>query len=80
VSDLGLHPSAAYKHLMYDVRLLSNSPGRFFAVYEVKALLAHLIMAYDIKLEKNKGFPHQIRVGSLFIPRNANLLFRKRQR
>jgi hypothetical protein len=67
---------------MYDVRRLFNSPGRFFAANEVKALLAHLLMMYDMKLEigKSTRIPRQFRLGSRYIPRNANLLFRKRQR
>jgi hypothetical protein len=32
----------------------SISPGRFFAANEVKALLAHIVIAYDIKFEERK--------------------------
>jgi hypothetical protein len=62
-----------------DDRLFFNSPGRFFAINEIKALVAHIILEYDIKLENGKGLPHQTRIGSLYFPRNADLLFRKRQ-
>jgi hypothetical protein len=60
--------------------LVLNSPGRFFAVNEVKALLAHVILRYDVKFEKGKTSPPPIRLGSLLIPRNANLLFRERRK
>jgi hypothetical protein len=56
-----------------------NSPGRFFAINEIKALVAHIILEYDIKVENGKGLPHQARIGSLYFLRNADLLFRKRQ-
>jgi hypothetical protein len=57
-----------------------NSPGRFFAVNEVKTLVARIIIEYEIKFEKGKGLPHPFRFGSLFIPRNADILFRRRQK
>src|SRR5271169_1356642 len=31
---------------------LCHSPGRFFASNMIKALVAHLLMMYDVKLEK----------------------------
>ncbi|KAI0248479.1 cytochrome P450 [Lactifluus subvellereus] len=55
-------------------------PGRFFAASEVKALLAHIIVTYDVKFEEGKGIPREFRIGSTRIPRSTNLLFRKRQR
>ncbi|KAI0248473.1 cytochrome P450 [Lactifluus subvellereus] len=55
-------------------------PGRFFAASEVKTLLAHVIVTYDVKFEEGKGVPREFRIGSMRIPRSANLLFRKRQR
>ncbi|KAI9465948.1 cytochrome P450, partial [Lactarius psammicola] len=55
-------------------------PGRFFAVNEVKALLAHVVVTYDIKFEEGKQAPRSLYIGSTRIPGNANAMFRKRQR
>ncbi|KAI0245478.1 cytochrome P450 [Lactifluus subvellereus] len=55
-------------------------PGRFFAVNEVKALLAHVIVTYDVKFEEGKGVPREVRIGSMRYPRSTNVLFRKRQK
>jgi cytochrome P450 len=55
-------------------------PGRFFAVNEVKAFLAHVVVTYDIKFEEGKQAPQALYVGSMRIPRKANVMFRKRQK
>jgi len=55
-------------------------PGRFFAVVEMKALLAHMVMTYDLKLEEGKKVPRQLCIGTSRIPGNADVLFRKRQK
>jgi hypothetical protein len=57
----------------------SISPGRFFAANEVKALLAHILVNYDIKLEEGKRAPRTVIVGSIRMPERANVMFRKRQ-
>ena len=59
--------------------LFFNSPGRFFAINEIKALLARIIMAYDVKFEDGKGVPHEQRMGAYRLPRSTVVLFRKRQ-
>ncbi len=56
------------------------SPGRFFAVNEVKALLAHVVVTYDIKFEEGKQAPRSLHIGSMRVPGKANAMFRKRQR
>ena len=56
----------------------SISPGRFFAVNEVKAFLAHVV-TYDIKFEEGKQTPPDLYIGSMRVPREANVMFRKRQ-
>lgn len=33
------------------------SPGRFFAVNEIKALLAHVLINYDVKFEDDRRVP-----------------------
>jgi cytochrome P450 len=55
-------------------------PGRFFAANEVKALLAHVLVTYDIKLEEGKRAPRIRTIGSMRIPEKANIMFRKRQK
>jgi len=59
---------------------IRNSPGRFFATVEMKALLAHVVVSYDFKLEEGKQVPRQLCVASAHIPGNADVLFRKRQK
>ena len=49
-------------------------------VNEIKALLAHVVVAYDIKFEEGKQVPRSIVVGGVRIPGKANVMFRKRQR
>jgi hypothetical protein len=46
--------------------LLSVSPGRFFAVDEVKALFAHIVATYDIKFEE--GVPPEFFIARSPIP------------
>ncbi|KAN0130728.1 Cytochrome P450 [Lactarius tabidus] len=55
-------------------------PGRFFAANEVKALLAHILVTYDFKVEEGKKAPRTRTIGSMRVPENANVMFRKRQR
>ncbi|KAH9970801.1 cytochrome P450 [Russula compacta] len=54
-------------------------PGRYLAANEIKSLLAHILLSYDVKFEEGKGVPRQRLVGSFIFPENANILFRKRQ-
>ncbi|KAN0126095.1 cytochrome P450 [Lactarius tabidus] len=55
-------------------------PGRFFATNEVKALLAHIVIAYDIKFEERKRAPRNVIADSMRrVPGKANVMFRKRQ-
>ncbi|KAH9036349.1 cytochrome P450 [Lactarius pseudohatsudake] len=55
-------------------------PGRFFAANEVKVLLAHVIVTYDIKFEEGKQAPRSFIINSIRIPGKANAMFRKRQK
>ena len=55
------------------------SPGRFFAVNEVKLLLAHLLVMYDMKFEKGEEAPPDRYIATLRIPRSTGVMFRKRQ-
>ncbi|KAJ2924987.1 hypothetical protein H1R20_g12091, partial [Candolleomyces eurysporus] len=56
-------------------------PGRFFAVNEVKALLAHIILHYDVKLPGDATeVPKGLWLGGSRLPdRSAEVLFRKRR-
>ena len=54
-------------------------PGRHFAACELKLMLAHLVMTYDMKLENEGGRPKDMWVASHCVPNaNAKVLFRKR--
>jgi hypothetical protein len=55
------------------------SPGRFFAATELKALLAHMVVTYDMKFEEGKGAPPHRCIAGVYIPRSADVMFRKRQ-
>ncbi|TFK56598.1 cytochrome P450 [Heliocybe sulcata] len=55
-------------------------PGRFFAAAELKAMLAHLVLNYDVKLENEGVRPPDEWVGVSRVPnRTAEVMFRKRQ-
>jgi len=45
----------------------------------MKALLAHILVTYDVKFEDGKGMPPERRFGAFRFPGNTNLLFGKRQ-
>ncbi|KAH9036352.1 cytochrome P450 [Lactarius pseudohatsudake] len=55
-------------------------PGRFFAVNEVKALLAHVVVTYDIKFEEGTEAPRGFIINSIRMPGKADAMFRKRQK
>jgi hypothetical protein len=67
-------------HTSCNVALFVNSPGRYFAVNHVKALVAHIITTYDIKAENYERLPRKIRFASPIGPKAAEVLFRKRQK
>lgn len=69
--------SGTRKHLTF----LSASPGRHFASYEMKLMLAYIVLHYEIKLEPgSEGVrPANTWVGNSIIPnRKAKILFKKR--
>jgi cytochrome P450 len=54
-------------------------PGRYFAACELKLMLAHIVMTYDVKLEVEGVRPADMWVMTSCVPNpNANVLFRKR--
>jgi len=53
--------------------------GRYFASQELKAMLAHIVMHYDVKFENDGARPDDIWFGTTCIPNpKAMMLFRKR--
>jgi ent-kaurene oxidase len=55
-----------------------SSPGRFFAVNEIKLMLAFMILRYDIKTKDEKR-PEDIKFAMHLIPdMKAEILFKKR--
>ncbi|GLB35443.1 putative cytochrome p450 [Lyophyllum shimeji] len=55
-------------------------PGRFFAVNELKALLTHVLLHYDLAFENNGGRPEDRWYGHASFPDPAvSVMFRKRQ-
>ena len=50
-----------------DVQTL-RSPGRFFAAGALKAILAHLVLNYDIKLVEEGKRPPLVKVGGASTP------------
>lgn len=59
---------------------LAACPGRFFASNEVKLILCHIILHYDVKTEVDGVRPSDFVVATERMPSStAKLLFRKRQ-
>jgi len=55
-------------------------PGRFFAANELKVLLAHLVVTYDMQFEEGKGAPRALSIATISIPRTTDVMFRARQK
>jgi cytochrome P450 len=54
-------------------------PGRYFAACELKLMLAHVIMNYDVKLENEGVRPKDLWLMTSCMPNmNAKVLFRRR--
>lgn len=59
---------------------MNRSPGRFFAANELKAMMAYLIMNYDVKLEDEGMRPENVFTTLSIAPNPAaRVMFRKRQ-
>lgn len=58
----------------------SISPGRFFAVNQIKVLFAHIVATYDIEFEEGKRVPRELCIAAMRFPGNANVMFRTRQK
>ena len=54
-------------------------PGRFFVANEMKLMLAHIVLTYEVKLETKGIHPPDVWMVTARIPNTtANVLFRKR--
>lgn len=54
-------------------------PGRFFAAHELKAMMAYLVMHYDVKMEQEGVIPERMWFATKLLPCPiAEVLFRKR--
>ncbi|KAF9223296.1 cytochrome P450 [Gyrodon lividus] len=54
-------------------------PGRFFAANELKTMLAHIVVSYDIKLEGNATRPQSLYISSAIAAHpTAKVMFRRR--
>ncbi|KAH7908171.1 cytochrome P450 [Hygrophoropsis aurantiaca] len=87
-ADLREEEGEAVKHQMVSTSLeylpfghgRHACPGRFFAANELKAMLAHVVLAYDVKLENDGPKPQNLNFGSAFAANTkAKVMFRKRQ-
>ncbi|KAK1235317.1 hypothetical protein PQX77_001475 [Marasmius sp. AFHP31] len=55
-------------------------PGRFFAVNEIKALVSHTLMYYDLKLDESEVAPKTEEFsGRIYSNSKTRVMFRKRQ-
>ena len=54
-------------------------PGRFFAANELKGMLAHLVLEYDVRFKDGESRPPSMEFGPILVPPKAQLEFRKRQ-
>lgn len=56
------------------------SPGRFFAVNELKAMVAYLVLNYDVKMENEGVRPNDLYKGARISPDPvAEVLFKRRK-
>ena len=66
--------------LLADNTYASSSPGRFFASNELKAVLAQIILNYDVKLGGDGSHPPDVYVSLNIIPAlRGCVLFKKRE-
>jgi hypothetical protein len=65
----------------YSRTIILSSPGRFFAVNEIKAMVAHILLNYDIKLPGDAKVvpPGRWFAGNRIPDPKAEMMFRKRK-
>lgn len=55
-------------------------PGRFFAANELKGMMAHVVLTYDVKMEKEGVIPEPTWIATNCMPNDkAEVMFRRRQ-
>ncbi|TBU43931.1 cytochrome P450 [Dichomitus squalens] len=55
-------------------------PGRFFAAIELKAMLAYIVLNYDLKMSGDGARPPNMYIGPTVLPSmNGKILFRRRR-
>ncbi|KAH8091762.1 cytochrome P450 [Cristinia sonorae] len=54
-------------------------PGRFFATCELKGMLAHLLLNYDIKMENEGAIPKNLWLGVRMLPNPTSEIMYKRR-
>lgn len=61
--------------------ILLGSPGRFFAAQELKIMLVHVVLNYDIRLKEPGTLPRAVAFTNFNSPsHSASVMFRKRQK
>lgn len=78
----GKHGKPPLKTIYAPIELMfvTACPGRFFASNEIKAMLAHIVLNYDVKAEVEGVRPPNLGFGAQELPnRDAKVLFRKRR-
>jgi cytochrome P450 len=78
---LGKHAWCVIRFFSATVRLtFVGSPGRFLASAEMKTMLAHIVVSYDVKMENESVRPPNEWFFTACVPhRTAEVLFRKRR-
>ncbi|KAH9975542.1 cytochrome P450 [Lactifluus volemus] len=71
--------STSTEHLAFGLGR-HTCPGRVFAANMIKALLAHMVVTYDMKFEEGTEAPADRCIFGMRIPGNTNVMFRHRQR
>lgn len=63
----------------FSLNALSFSPGRFFAISEIKSILAHILLNYDVQLENgSRERPPNFMLETSTIPSTkTKVMFRK---
>lgn len=57
-----------------------DSPGRFFAANELKAMLAYILVNYDFKLPEDGRRPENLYIGEVVLPNpEGEIMFKRRQ-
>ena len=68
------------RNALFLVEPFSYSPGRFFAVNELKTMMVHILLNYEVKFEDESHCPDNLWHATSITPNpNVNLLFRKRR-